>query len=77
MATDVVFYTTEGCHLCDDAARLLAMLVPLNSVTSVDIAEDDALLEVFGERIPVVAIAGHQLSWPFSLLDLQTFLAQP
>lgn len=77
MTTDVVFYTTAGCHLCDDAARLLAMLVPQNSVTSVDIAEDDALLEVFGERIPVVEKAGRQLGWPFSLLDLQTFLAPP
>lgn len=77
MASEIVFYTTEGCHLCDEAAQLLAMLVPVNVVKYIDIAEDDALLAQFGERIPVVAQASRQLSWPFSLLDLQAFLAQP
>ncbi|MED5387654.1 MAG: glutaredoxin family protein [Pseudomonadota bacterium] len=71
----VVLYTTVGCHLCDQASELVAMVAPGVTLTRVDVAEDDALLARYGERIPVLMTAGRELAWPFGLLDVQQFLA--
>lgn len=53
---EVVLYTRAGCHLCDDAAHLLAQF----GVTPrfVDIDEDDALKQQFDTCVPVVEIDG-------------------
>lgn len=67
-------YTTAGCHLCENAEHLLAQLLPADGVERIDIAEDDALIARYGTRIPVVVLAGRELGWPFSLLDLRAFL---
>lgn len=72
------FYTTEGCHLCDEA---LAMLRPVAArrgftVTPREIVGDAAAEAAYGEAIPVVrrADSGHELRWPFSETDLYRFL---
>lgn len=53
---NVVVYTRDGCHLCDDAAQLLRAhgLVP----RLVDIDADPALRAVHHEWVPVVEIDG-------------------
>jgi glutaredoxin len=53
---NVVLYTRAGCHLCDDAERMLAEhgLRP----TVVDIDADLALRERFNTCVPVVEIDG-------------------
>lgn len=71
----VVFYTTVGCHLCEQARELVAMVAPDLTLTLVDVAEDDELLARYGERIPVLMKEGRELGWPFGLLDVQQFLA--
>ena len=55
-AREVVLYTREGCHLCDDAERTLIEhgLRP----TKVDIDDDPALRERFDSCVPVVEIDG-------------------
>lgn len=75
------FYTTLGCHLCEQAAQLLAVeqhRKPELFVISVDIADDDDLMEQYGVRIPVVkkALASSDLGWPFSSEDLVRYLEQ-
>lgn len=72
---------TRGCHLCDDAERLLATVAAARAVhwRYLDIAEDDALLARYGERIPVLrAVSGagveREANWPFSLLDVLRLL---
>ncbi|BAP13922.1 hypothetical protein Y017_01930 [Alcanivorax sp. 97CO-5] len=70
----VLLYTTLGCHLCDQARELVAMVRPDLEITLVDIAEDDTLIEQYGERIPVLMREGQELAWPFGLLDVQQFL---
>lgn len=70
----VVLYTTLGCHLCEQARELLLMVNPGLEIDAVDIAEDDALIARYGERIPVLERNGHELGWPFGLLDVQAFL---
>lgn len=52
----VVLYTRVGCHLCEDAERLLIKhgLRP----EKVDIDDDPALCEQFNTCVPVVEIDG-------------------
>lgn len=67
--------TTTGCHLCDQARELVHMAAPRVELVSVDIAEDDVLIEEYGQRIPVLRLGGRELGWPFSLLDVREFVA--
>lgn len=67
---------TKGCHLCDDAERLVATAARARGVSwqYVDIAEDDALTLVYAERIPVLRRADREIGWPFGLLDILRLL---
>jgi glutaredoxin len=58
----VVLYTRAGCHLCDDAKRLLAEQQRHNGFTLdvVDIEADPGLKSLHGERVPVVVINGKE-----------------
>lgn len=70
---------TVGCHLCDDAERVLKQLALVRPVAwrCVDIALDDELFQQFGEHIPVLRQSERVLLyWPFSALDIERFLAQ-
>ena len=53
---DVVLYTRRGCHLCDDAHRLLTAhgLAP----RLIDVDADTELRARFNECVPVVEIDG-------------------
>ncbi|MDP1539842.1 MAG: glutaredoxin family protein [Moraxellaceae bacterium] len=72
----LVLLGTSACHLCEQAQ---ALLVQANSARALswqlkDIALDDALVERYGERIPVLLRDdGAELNWPFSLLDVLRF----
>ena len=55
----LVLYSRPGCHLCDDARAVLERIgAPFDEV---DIESDDALLQRYLERIPVVALDGEEL----------------
>jgi glutaredoxin len=54
----VVLYTRAGCHLCDEAERLLVQF-GLNP-KEVDVDSDPALVERHGLRVPVVEINGRE-----------------
>lgn len=69
----LTLYGTVGCHLCDQAEGLLRQAAAARPLTwqYVDIALDDALVEKYGVRIPVLVDgAGREMGWPFSLLDV-------
>ena len=72
------FYTTSGCHLCEQAESMLTALLSFHphSVEAVDIAEGDALVELYGLRIPVLRrdSDGAELGWPFTSSELEAFL---
>ena len=53
---DVVVYTREGCHLCDDAISLLMRYGFEPSI--VDIDADPMLCEKFTTCVPVVSFDG-------------------
>ena len=72
----IILFGTDGCHLCEMALKLVreAQNLILLSVEEVDIAQDDALVERYGIRIPVVMRDGRELNWPFDHGALMEFL---
>jgi glutaredoxin len=58
MPLSVVLYTRRGCHLCDEAARLLDREGISPKVVDIDL--DLALTRRYGERVPVVEIDGRE-----------------
>lgn len=59
----VTLYTRAGCHLCEEAERVLVAeraVTPLELVT-VDVDRDPRLQRRYGVRVPVVAIDGVEL----------------
>ena len=66
---ELVLYSTDHCTLCDQALELLFSMPELagQPLRVVDVATDDALLDRFGERLPVLELYGAdvRLDWPF------------
>ena len=77
--TNIILYTTSGCHLCDLADSILQRLAQQYPVTIIttEIADNDQLLADYGIRIPVVQFADMtELAWPFNNVDIETRLKQ-
>lgn len=63
-------YVRLGCHLCDDAARLLAALgIPF---LRVDVDRDATLREEYGALLPVLhdTLRDRELVYPFTAADV-------
>ncbi|WP_346797441.1 glutaredoxin family protein [Halomonas sp. Bachu 37] len=71
-------YTTLGCHLCAQLESLLLTLANDEvSLQRVEISEDDALVERYGVRIPVlVDERGIELDRGFELERLSPWLSE-
>ena len=71
---------TPGCHLCEVAERLVRRIAPSMGVKvqHVDIATNDALVESYGMKIPVLRSAegeAKELNWPFDEESLIAWLS--
>ena len=70
----LIFYTTEDCHLCEEAALLLEKLRTLRQINieTIDISANESLIHLYGIRIPVVknTQSGKELGWPFEMREL-------
>jgi len=57
---EVVMYTRQGCHLCEDAWAILesARQRFRFNLSRVDIDSDPALVELYHFEVPVIAVAG-------------------
>ena len=66
-----MLFSTDHCSLCEQALDLLLSMTELQgySVRVVDVVEDAALTEQYGERLPVLQVTGPAgsvlLDWPF------------
>jgi glutaredoxin len=61
----VTLYTRPGCHLCDDARDAIIDLRaerPRFELREVNIETDERLHRLYLERIPVVEVAGEEVS---------------
>jgi len=76
---ELTFYTTDGCHLCEEAQALLQQLLaqfPTRfNIELVDIVESEQLVEAYGVRIPVVVKRNESadLGWPFNYNQLVVY----
>lgn len=72
MVEELELLGTRGCHLCEQAEGLLVKAAGARPLRwrYTDIADDEQLLAVYGQRIPVLRRAGLELDWPFGLLDI-------
>lgn len=62
MTARVTLYGRAGCHLCDEARAVVERVCGElgESYVEVDIDTDPALVERFGEEIPVTFVDGRQ-----------------
>ena len=62
MTARVTLYAKPGCHLCDDARVVIERVCSDlgESYVEVSILDDPALLERYGEEIPVTLVDGAQ-----------------
>lgn len=78
----LVLYSTDGCHLCEQAADIYQQLRKMTSLMHTDIAYDDHLFSRYGVTIPVISWqddAGSvidELNWPFDSSQLQRWLVK-
>ncbi|WP_434360691.1 glutaredoxin family protein [Parasalinivibrio latis] len=77
----LVLYSTEGCHLCENAWELCQQASIADRVRIEDIAFDDKLVARYGVTIPVLSLqdpsgeVAAELGWPFDLTDLNSWLS--
>ena len=76
-------YSTDGCHLCEQALALISQVNPNIKVTVLDIMDDPKWLEAYQIRIPVLESTPSatndpkpQLDWPFDAAQLTDFFTQ-
>jgi hypothetical protein len=77
MPPECQLFGTLGCHLCEIAEAELMPLVDHGLLVElVDIAQSDALNDVYGLRIPVLrrTDTGAELDWPFGTGQVVMFL---
>jgi len=76
MQKRLILLGTRGCHLCDDAERILqALKLPYQYI---DIIEDEKLLESYQTSIPVLQEMSNAndgaLFWPFTMVEVEQWL---
>ena len=80
---ELVLYTRDGCHLCDEARAIVQGLLEdraargqrIAALHERDIATDPAWERQFFATIPVVEYAGHRLELATSPAKVRRFLA--
>lgn len=72
------FFTTEGCHLCEQAWQQVLLLGLQNEMTTVEIIHDETHVERYGIRIPVIldTMTEREIGWPFDVELLAKFIAE-
>jgi glutaredoxin len=70
-----VLYATDGCHLCEEAQHLIHRTLGI-TVTEVDIAGNEQLMERYGTRIPVLRRVDKdvEIGWPFDSQAIRRLL---
>lgn len=69
---ELILFGTSGCHLCsiaeDVVARALDKCPGSIALIEKDIADSDALIALYGTRIPVLRFEPSELElcWPFT-----------
>jgi hypothetical protein len=78
MTLHATLYSKPGCHLCEDTLADLNRLRRRHPhhLQVVDVTRDSELLLNYGQRIPVLAIGGHEYDAPLLPAILEHALRQ-
>jgi allophanate hydrolase subunit 1 len=71
-----VLFGTSGCHLCEEAEKMIAASFYKIRLETIDIAEQEQWQEQYAIKIPVLyhSESGKELFWPFSEIDVDEFI---
>ncbi|MDP5291956.1 glutaredoxin family protein [Oceanimonas sp. CHS3-5] len=70
----LTLFSTDGCHLCEQAWGLLEQTGLAADTDIKDIIDNEQWLDAYRIRIPVLRREdGAELDWPFSADDLIAF----
>ena len=73
----LTLFHTDGCPLCEQAWVLVEQAGLAADTRRCDIMDDAQWLATYRVRIPVLRDeAGRELGWPFTLAELQAWLAR-
>ncbi len=76
----LLLYTTLGCHLCEDAKKVLWPILAKHGLRlgEIEIADSDQLVERYGVRIPVIRLENSEadLGWPFDHNGVESYLLE-
>ena len=73
-------YTSEGCHLCEDALVLCETVIDAQDIAKIDIIDQEkvshetlSLVELYGVHIPVLEAlnSNEKLFWPFTAQQIK------
>ncbi|MGB1199858.1 MAG: glutaredoxin family protein [Thalassotalea sp.] len=66
-------YSSEGCHLCEQALSLCITVLDNRVIKVVDIVDEESLVEQYGVHIPVLERLSdnEKLFWPFTQQDVE------
>lgn len=71
---NLTLFSTDGCHLCDQAWSLLEQTGLSNTTNIEDIINNEQWLAAYAVRIPVLRREdGAELGWPFTAADIIAF----
>lgn len=75
-AKTYTLYSSEGCHLCEQAFELCQQLGVAEQVNVIDIVEHDEYFDTYKFHIPVLEnnATAEKLFWPFDLEGLKELL---
>jgi hypothetical protein len=81
---DLILYARDGCHLCDDARDLLALLLgeraesgkAVPHLVERDIDTNDEWLRAFFGTIPVVELGGRRVELAVSAARLRRLFSE-
>ena len=76
---DLVMYTGDQCHLCDQAKELLMPIIATNGLNLIEtnISSSQRLKKLYGHRIPVLVFpSGFEKGWPFTANQIKLLLGQ-
>lgn len=74
--TKFAFYTTEGCHLCEQAWELVITQGLVSQMTQIEIIHNEMDIANYGIRIPVIKNneTDKEIGWPFDSIELADFI---
>ena len=76
---DLVMYTGDQCHLCDQAKELLLPIIAINGLNLIEtnISSSQKLKKLYGHRIPVLVFpSGFEKGWPFTANQIKLLIGR-